>query len=521
MSFEPVGKEKSATPVTVRPSPTREADTQRAPREGDPSRADGQRLDLSQVRVHSEVQEAARLGTGGPSRQLPHLVEIQRSFGRHDVRQIAAHVGREATAGAGQMGAAAFTFGERVAFARPPTLETAAHEAAHVIQQRSGVHVPGGVGKSGDVYEQQADRVAEQVRQGRSSETLLGERVGIAAPSVAVQMQPEEHEHRDQPKTSTPKPETAEEKQNRLVQEKLDAPLSADEQAEIAKQLQKGFLWSTSPYHQTLDPDRNAVLIAGAIAADRVKHDDQVLSVRLWDRPDRAAAEPRLKKLLENVQALGSEHLVNLTLFSETDRKLYVMDQLVTKYGMTPEGAAGLAGNMFTESALLPNMVEGGQRGDESKNIPSKPMNALDENKKRRDFSAEEVAAGKPKAFRDNGTSYTAGIGLAQWSFKRREALLKFEYQGKVLGKDILFNTNAQLAFAKSEMEDETAYPGLDKNLSTSKDATASADKVMEGFERPQPGTKKSRENAAFNLLQLYKKHIEEKTKEKPPGSGG
>ena len=71
------------------------------------------------------------------------------------------------------MGASAFTAGEHVAFAGHPNLHTAAHEAAHTIQQRSGVQLDGGVGRSGDRYEQHADAIADRVVAGKSSEDLL------------------------------------------------------------------------------------------------------------------------------------------------------------------------------------------------------------------------------------------------------------------------------------------------------------------------------------------------------------
>jgi hypothetical protein len=60
-----------------------------------------------------------------------------------------------------------------VAFARSPDLHTAAHEAAHVVQQRGGVQLKGGVGEAGDSHERHADAVADLVVQGKSSESLL------------------------------------------------------------------------------------------------------------------------------------------------------------------------------------------------------------------------------------------------------------------------------------------------------------------------------------------------------------
>ncbi|APR81964.1 Flagellar hook-length control protein FliK [Minicystis rosea] len=127
------------------------------------------------------VQEAAQMGVGGAGAALPHLDAIQRSFGRHDISRVQAHLGVAASRGARAMGAEAFATGDHVAFARPPSLRVAAHEAAHIVQQRSGVSVHGGVGRAGDTYERHADAVADLVVQGRSAEVLLGEHGAPAA----------------------------------------------------------------------------------------------------------------------------------------------------------------------------------------------------------------------------------------------------------------------------------------------------------------------------------------------------
>lgn len=119
------------------------------------------------------VQAAASHGASGSSTRLPYADQIQRLFGRHDVSDIQAHTDESAAAGARAMGAEAFATGKHVAFASPPDLHTAAHEAAHVVQQRAGVHLKGGVGETGDPYERNADAVADRVVQGQSAEDLL------------------------------------------------------------------------------------------------------------------------------------------------------------------------------------------------------------------------------------------------------------------------------------------------------------------------------------------------------------
>jgi hypothetical protein len=73
------------------------------------------------------------------------------------------------------MGAEAYATGNHTAFRSQPDLHTAAHEAAHVVQQRAGVALAGGVGQKGDQYERHADAVADLVVQGGSARSLLDE----------------------------------------------------------------------------------------------------------------------------------------------------------------------------------------------------------------------------------------------------------------------------------------------------------------------------------------------------------
>jgi hypothetical protein len=138
-------------------------------------RASGQRTD--------PVYAAARRGTSGSGGALPHRDRIQQLFGRHDVSGIRAHVGGAAAEAAHRIGAEAYAVGNDVAFRASPDLHTAAHEAAHVVQQRAGVHLAGGIGAAGDPFEQHADAVADAVVAGRSAEPLL-DRVPAASKSA-------------------------------------------------------------------------------------------------------------------------------------------------------------------------------------------------------------------------------------------------------------------------------------------------------------------------------------------------
>jgi hypothetical protein len=134
------------------------------------------------------VHELARHGLSGSAQPMPRLEAIQLSFGRHALTGVRAFIGAPAREANERMGSSAFTSGDSVAFKQSPDLHTAAHEAAHIVQQRAGVQLPGGVGKSGDRHEQHADAVADAVVRGESAESLL-DRYGTTRWSGSVQVQ--------------------------------------------------------------------------------------------------------------------------------------------------------------------------------------------------------------------------------------------------------------------------------------------------------------------------------------------
>jgi len=137
------------------------------------------------------VHEAAQRGIATPASPLPHAEAIQRSFGHHDISAIQAHVGTDAAASSRAMGAQAYATGNHVVLGGASDLHTVAHEAAHVVQQRGGVQLSGGIGNAGDPHEQHADAVADRVARGESAEALLDAHAGGGgtASTGAVQRQ--------------------------------------------------------------------------------------------------------------------------------------------------------------------------------------------------------------------------------------------------------------------------------------------------------------------------------------------
>jgi hypothetical protein len=129
-------------------------------------------------------------GVASAGSSLPFLDTIQAAFGEHDLGAVRAHTDDDAADASEAMGATAYATGDHVAFAETPDLHTTAHEAAHVVQQRGGVQLKGGVGAAGDIYEHEADAVADRVVAGESAAPLLSAyplRTGAA--TIAVQRQ--------------------------------------------------------------------------------------------------------------------------------------------------------------------------------------------------------------------------------------------------------------------------------------------------------------------------------------------
>ena len=148
-------------------------------------------IDAGHVDDPAHVRQVAGEGISGSGTALPHHETIASSFGSHAsaLAGVSAHVGGKAAEASSAMGAEAYASGNHVAFANAPDLHLAAHEAAHVVQQKAGVSLSGGVGQSGDMYEQHADAVADAVTQGKSAEPILDRLAGGSAQKAATQMQ--------------------------------------------------------------------------------------------------------------------------------------------------------------------------------------------------------------------------------------------------------------------------------------------------------------------------------------------
>ncbi len=162
------GGASSFTPGQVRPPPHAAASFA-SPQANQALQASGS-SGLAAVNEPHRVAADGFSGTPGP---LPHKARIARAFGRHSVDGVQAHTGGPARAANNALGASAYSMDGDVAFSGMPDLHTAAHEAAHVVQQRSDLGLAGGVGRRGDAHERNADSVAAAVVENRSAEPLL------------------------------------------------------------------------------------------------------------------------------------------------------------------------------------------------------------------------------------------------------------------------------------------------------------------------------------------------------------
>jgi hypothetical protein len=113
------------------------------------------------------IHAAAARGVATQAAPLPHRDALEAGFGQ-DLSGVTAHVGGDAAATADAMGAEAYAAGDHVVLPEAPSLHTTAHEVAHVLQQRGGVSLLGGVGSAGDPYERDADAVADRIVAGDS-----------------------------------------------------------------------------------------------------------------------------------------------------------------------------------------------------------------------------------------------------------------------------------------------------------------------------------------------------------------
>ena len=136
---------------------------------------------------------------------------------------------------------------------------------------------------------------------------------------------------------------------------------------------------------------------------------------------------------------------------SRTERTVHIMNRFITDYGFPLSSAAALAGNLWEESRLLPNRIEGSR--------PETPSTAPSFNDDLQEFTAEQV---RNRSSRRQTGPRRPGIGLAQWTtVDRREGLFEF----RQLGAGILYNMDAQIDYIVYELRNRVWLQNLYRRL--------------------------------------------------------
>lgn len=138
------------------------------------------------------LHAVAERGVRGAGVACPYADRINPLFGSFALKGLQAHLGASARESAERLSASGYVWRGKLAFAGWPTLRTAAHEAAHAVQQQYRLDLPSGTGKKGDRHENLADHAAVAVEHGRSAEPLLKAALGeapAASATPSLQMQ--------------------------------------------------------------------------------------------------------------------------------------------------------------------------------------------------------------------------------------------------------------------------------------------------------------------------------------------
>jgi hypothetical protein len=155
------------------------------------------------------------------------------------------------------------------------------------------------------------------------------------------------------------------------------------------------------------------------------------------------------------------------------ERMRYVMGRLVDRYEYPVNGAAGIVGNLSSESGVLPNRIEGSKAAT--------PLRTQDFHGNSFDFTPEQVMNRDKAAKRG---PKLPGIGLAQWTSKgRRAGLFSHVYEGKS-GPGVLFDMDAQIDYLDSELRNSFASV---RGVVSSPSVTVNdaSDEVLYNFETP------------------------------------
>ncbi|MEM7644262.1 MAG: phage tail tip lysozyme, partial [Pseudomonadota bacterium] len=166
---------------------------------------------------------------------------------------------------------------------------------------------------------------------------------------------------------------------------------------------------------------------------------DRVVRRRLGAAPA-GGVPPRARRML--AQSIGrAGHLIDWVQTDLDYRRRYIMRRLVERYGLPVNGAAGIVGNLQSESGLLPQRVEGSRSAD--------PRRTRGTAGPTRRWTAAQIQGRR----RGRSGPRLPGVGLAQWtSANRRSGLFDFEWRDIPAGADILYHMDRQIAYLVDEL---------------------------------------------------------------------
>ncbi len=178
-----------------------------------------------------------------------------------------------------------------------------------------------------------------------------------------------------------------------------------------------------------------------------------------------------LERALADKDGGGSKHWPDVP---ADERMRTVTRLLVEEHGYPAAGAAGIVGNLWVESGVLPSRIEGSNAKE--------PMRAKDFSGKVVTFTAEQIRD-RDKA-KKRGPRLP-GVGLAQWTYRtRRAGLFAHSHKGVVHGAATLFQMAAQVDYLVTELG--TSYKKVDEVV-RKPDVTveAASDEIVYSFEIP------------------------------------
>jgi hypothetical protein len=167
--------------------------------------------------------------------------------------------------------------------------------------------------------------------------------------------------------------------------------------------------------------------------------------------------------------------IIDWSSMTADERMVYVMQLLVETYGYPVNAAAGVVGNLFAESAVIPSRLE------DSAEVT--PMRAPNFQGRQTDFTADEVMKRNLKAKRG---PRKAGVGLAQWtSAPRRAGLFTHQFGALPPGSGIVFQMDAQVDYLVTELR-RPNFAGVEGVLmNPAVTMNAASDEVVYNFENP------------------------------------